>query len=376
MKMNPKIFTRMSAMLIVLSIFLLVLAPFTITLTSAEVTELNVPPWVVQGETLSISGKAAANEAVWISSSFELSLPVSDGKYCHEFNGIYFPAGEKEFSVTAENVKNIRISIYPVFGQPIEYPLEGPKNATNGTATIFISFPVEIDGWEVDISGKKNVSVYGDAADGATYVNLKIGMSIKVTADSNGDFALDISTDGVPLGEFLITAGGIEKTVEVVLTEPTPTPTPTPTPSPSSVFDTGSGRYPSISGTHYGTIIPNKTIAVHRLYTYPCSGTGGHSEYVRIENNSGWNVTARWDGYSGDWRNITFEESFTLQPGVEYNYTLITGSYPQIIHQHEANVTGGAITCTKFIDANGKIFNKEDWIPAIILSYNFYQGHR
>ena len=112
--------------------------------------------------------------------------------------------------------------------------------------------------------------------------------------------------------------------------------------------------------------MPNKTIAVHRVYTYPCPGTGGHSEYIRIENNSGWNVTARWDGYSGDWHNITFDESFTLQPGVEYNYTLITGSYPQIIHQHVANVTRGAITCTEFVDANGKIY--KDYIPAIILS--------
>ena len=946
MKMNPKIFTRMSAMLIVLSIFLLVLAPFTITLTSAEVTELNVPPWVVQGETLSISGKASANEVVWIGSSFELSLPVSDGKYCREFNGIHFPAGEKVFSVTAENIKNIRISIspVPVLGT-VEYPLEGPKNATNGVATLSVSFPAEIYGFEIDIHGKKDVKVYGDAADGATSVNLKTEVSIKVTANPNGDFALDISTEGVPLGEFLITAGGIEKTVEVVLAEPTPTPptayidsiTPDPaeqgtdtvsftghgTDSDGSVdaynwrssidsqlstfssftksaselsvgthtiyfkvqdndgawssedteelcinglweddpdnpckerrgtcsgtyeyrnkpdgtdcgsdyyedwasyckgdevwkhrrfhdfycdggtctghtswvddqlvencndydgwhcngdvrenrdyycsggsctytvtssencndydgwmdtgdtrwidepgneckeeeqkkqeyrdyacsggsctysvtntqwidtgntrnksdgticgyenwgdnpaneckerreikkcmggtctrsgeyeyrnkpdgtdcgsdgwvdtvekkwidepgnectekeqkkqeyldyacsggsctysvtntqwIDTGNTRnksdgtycgctanntlkkccggtcsdtgicnstycgadsacdgkktgdtcdankncnstckcitsldvttvsigsgsaeandtatialminvsivdapsglgnatinltynpnvvnvtsvknsnfdsfvyntnnssgltrivayqtgatglignikfadiefkavgergdvsplnlevielrdnnggpiphvvkngsfiildgelnpfdtglpenpYPSIGGIHNGTIKPNKTIRVHKLYTYPCPGTGGHTEYVRIENNSGWNVTARWNGYGGgDWRNITFEESFTLQPGVEYNYTIMTGSYPQIIHQHEANVTGGTITCTEFIDANGKIY-REDWIPAIILSYNFYQGHR
>jgi hypothetical protein len=797
MKMNPKIFTRMSAMLIVLSIFLLVLAPFTITLTSADVTELNVPPWVVQGETLSISGKASANEVVWIGSSFELSLPVSDGKYCREFNGIHFPAGEKVFSVTAENIKNIRISIspVPVLGT-VEYPLEGPKNATNGVATLSVSFPAEIYGFEIDIHGKKDVEVYGDAADGATSVNLKTEVSIKVTANPNGDFALDISTEGVPLGEFLITAGGIEKTVEVVSTEPTPTPptayidsiTPDPaeqgtdtvsftghgtdsdgsvdaynwrssidsqlstfssftksaselsvgthtiyfkvqdndgawssedteelcinglweddpdnpckerrgtcsgtyeyrnkpdgticgyenweddpaneckerreirkcsegicTPSgeyecrnkpdgtdcgsdgwvdtaekrwvddpgnectekeqkkqeyldyacsggsctysvtntqwidtgntrnksdgtycgctanntlkkccggtcsdtgicnstycgadsacdgkktgdtcdankncnstckcitsldvttvsigsgsaeandtatialminvsivdaPSGLgnatinltynpnvvnvtsvknssfdsfvyntnnssgltrivayqtgatglignikfadiefkavgergdvsplnlevielrdnnggpiphvvkngsfiildgelnpFDTGlpENPYPSIGGIHNGTIKPNKTIRVHKLYTYPCPGTGGHTEYVRIENNSGWNVTARWNGYGGgDWRNITFEESFTLQPGVEYNYTIMTGSYPQIIHQHEANVTGGTITCTEFIDANGKIY-REDWIPAIILSYNFYQGHR
>ena len=357
--MNPRNFTRARAMLIVLTMFLLIFssAPLTITLTSADVTELNVPSEVVQGETLSVSGKAAANEVVWIGSSFELSLPVSDGKYCREFIGIHFPAGEKVFSVTAENVKNIRISLCCVWGQTIEFPLEGPLNATDGTATISISFPVTWEGTTIDIYGKKDVKVYGDAADDAISVNLKVATSKKVIADPNGDFALDINTEGVPLGEFLITAGGIEKIVRVVSAE-------------TPVFNTGSPEnpYPSISGTHYGAIMPNKTITVHRLYTYPCSGTGGHSEYIRIENNSGWNVTARWDGYSGDWHNITFEESFTLQPGEEYNYTLITGSYPQIIHQHVANVTGGAITCTEFIDANGKIYYY-DWIPAIILSY-------
>ncbi|NQE52285.1 hypothetical protein C5S29_01730 [ANME-1 cluster archaeon GoMg3.2] len=37
-------------------------------------------------------------------------------------------------------------------------------------------------------------------------------MSINVLADPNGDFRLDIDTDGVPEGEFLITADGINKT--------------------------------------------------------------------------------------------------------------------------------------------------------------------
>ena len=324
-----------------------------VSITRASVTELNVEPEVVNpGEVITITGKAAPGEEVWVGSSFELSLPVSDGKYSREFNNIHFPAGEKKFSVTAERIKNIRVSLYPVFWRTIEYPLEGPLNATNGAATIAVSFPVTWHGVTVDISGKKNVKVYGAAAEDATAVTLKVGTSIKVIADSNGVFSLDINTEGVPEGEFMITAGGIEKIVYIKTLTP--------------VFDTDSGAYPSISGIHKGTIKPDQTITVHRVYTYPCPGTGGHSEYIRIENKSGWNVTAIWDGYSGDWHNITFEESFTLQPGVEYNYTIITGSYPQIIHQHEANVTGGAITCTEFIDANGKIYY--DWIPAIILS--------
>ena len=329
----------------------------TITITGADVTELNVNPEVViQRENVSISGSASPNEEVWINSSSMIPLPVSDGKYSHEFNGIHFPAGEKAFSVTVEKIKDIRIALNPVFGQTVEYPLEGPMSATNGTATISIPFPVTWENITIDIDGRKNVKVYGDAAKGATSVTLKVGMSIKVTADSNGDFKLDINTEGVPLGEFFISADGIEKTVEVVSMEPTPTP----------VFDTGSPEnpYPSIHGTHHGTIKPKRTITVSKLYTYPCKGTCGHTERVKIWNETKVIVEANWTGYRGDWRNITFDE-ITLEAGVTYNYTIHTGSYPQIIYERTANVTGGTITCTQFTDANGKVYY--DWIPAIIL---------
>ena len=52
---------------------------------------------------------------------------------------------------------------------------------------------------------------------------------------------------------------------------------------PENIFDTGApaNPYPSISGTHYGTIMPNQTITVNKLYTYPCKGTGGHTESIR-----------------------------------------------------------------------------------------------
>jgi len=53
-------------------------------------------------------------------------------------------------------------------------------------------------------------------------------------------------------------------------------------------FNTGapSNPYPSIASTHYGTITPNQTITVNRLCTYPCEGTGGHTEYARIWNKT------------------------------------------------------------------------------------------
>jgi len=136
-----------------------------------------------------------------------------------------------------------------------------------------------------------------------------------------------------------------------------------------AIFDTGSpaNPYPSIFGTHNGTIKPNQTITVSTLYTYPCPGTGGHTEYARIWNST-LDVNATWNGYVDDWHNISFNEPFTLVKDEVYNYTIRTGSYPQIIHARSKPVTGGLINCTTFTDANGKIY--DDWIPAIRLYHN------
>ena len=236
---------------VVSCIALLLLCAFigiaSVTISGASVTELNVNPQVVvQGETLSISGKASPNEEVWVGSSFEISLPISDGRYNEEFKGINFPEGEKKISVRAENIENVQMSISPFTATcdgetvkvtlwPIPIPLiERPLKIINGVVTLSFSFPMTISGTEIDIlPGKRDIEISGDAADDATSVNLNVATSIKVTADSNGDFSLCIDTEGVPPGAFLIIAGGIERTVEVVSIEPTPTPTPTPTPMPT-----------------------------------------------------------------------------------------------------------------------------------------------
>jgi hypothetical protein len=133
----------------------------------------------------------------------------------------------------------------------------------------------------------------------------------------------------------------------------------------STVLETGKGTYPSISGTHTGTIKPTDDITVQKMYTYPCRGTGGHSEYVRIWNTSGTIAEGNWSGYEGDWHTISFDKSFLLKANKTYNYTIRTGSYPQIIHKPRANVRGGTITCEEFVDANGKSYN--NWMPAIKL---------
>jgi hypothetical protein len=237
----------------------------SVTIAGASVTDLNMnPSVVVPGETLSISGKATPNEAVTLKSSFVMSLHVSEGKYSEEFKGIYFPDGEKTFSVRAENIKDIRVSLGPI---PLlgtaEYPLDGPRKATNGVATISISLPVSVFGIPINVDGEKDVKVYGAALDDATSVILTTDMAIRVTADKNGDFILDINTNGVPLGEFSIAAGGKEEKVQIVRTKPKPTPTPrqshnrdkepditpTPTITPAIALTPSSSQKSSISPT-------------------------------------------------------------------------------------------------------------------------------
>jgi hypothetical protein len=210
---------------------LLLLCAFIVSVANAgaSVTELNVNPSVVlPGETLSISGKATPNEEVSLKSSFVISLPVSEGKYSEEFKGIHFPAGEKTFSVRAKNIKDIRVSLGPILFKTFEYPLDGPRKATNGIATLSISLPVSFLGFTINVDGEKDVKVYGAALDDATSVILTTDMAIKVPADKNGDFILDLDTEGVPFGEFSIAAGGKEETVQIVRTKPEPTPTPRP----------------------------------------------------------------------------------------------------------------------------------------------------
>ncbi|MGC9444002.1 MAG: hypothetical protein ACP5E9_03595 [Candidatus Methanospirareceae archaeon] len=132
-----------------------------------------------------------------------------------------------------------------------------------------------------------------------------------------------------------------------------------------NLFDTDEPAlpYPSIGGTFTGTLTPLYELDVHTLHTYPCSGTGGHSDYVRIWGD-GINITATWSGYSGDWQNVAFSEPFaTLLANTTYNITIELGSYPKIIHEQSLNATGGALACVMYEDVNGIIHN--NWIPAI-----------
>ena len=129
-------------------------------------------------------------------------------------------------------------------------------------------------------------------------------------------------------------------------------------------FITPQGSYPSISGTHKGTITPKANINVSVVEVRSCVGTGGHINYIKVTGNS-ISSEAIWNGYNNEYRTLEFDVPFTLEKGKTYNYTIETGSYPQIIHTDRLEVLVGIITCTEFVDVNGKVY--KDGIPSIWL---------
>jgi hypothetical protein len=133
-----------------------------------------------------------------------------------------------------------------------------------------------------------------------------------------------------------------------------------------TTIPTISPSYPSIMGTHTGNFTPNCELNISRMYTYPCPGTGGHSEFAAFYYPDGTEIASgNWTRYQGDYHYIYFNKPFILEEGVTYCYKIITGSYPQIYHSQSVSIPEGTITCTRFVDANGKEYI--DWIPVIRL---------
>lgn len=275
-----------------------------------------------------------------------------------------------QFVITLSSVLVLILMVLILFVAsvtPVTAPL--PPSPPNGTPpTIYvIADPTEIQA-DGSSTATINASVW-DREDWIWFgsvVNFSTDLGeIAASAQIENGTAMAILTAGLEEGVATITAevdlSGIGVLTNITTVEFT-----------AAEFDTGAGTYPSIFGVHKGFIIVNHTVEVRKMYTYPCAGTGGHTAYVEICNvtsTMGWCINGTWKGYQEDnYHNITFPggEEFTLRKGGIYNYTIVTGSYPQIIHKQNRTTSDGSfINCTSFVDANGK--KHEDWIPAIRL---------
>ena len=229
---------------------------------------------------------------------------------------------------------------------------------TNEIKTFYLpadlTYSVDIDAYDTGTFNFTRISPVGNDFSITKFENISVTESTKASLEivpnvTNYTMSIDYNGDGEIDEE---KSPDVSETIVII---------------EENIFDTGAPEnpYPSISGTFNGTITLYKTIIVKNLYTYPCKGTGGHTEYVRIYNESGTIAEAEWKGYKGDWHNITFPKNFTLEGGKTYNITIVTGSYPQIHHTSSLKTENGWINCTEFIDANGNKY--DDWIPAIML---------
>ena len=229
---------------------------------------------------------------------------------------------------------------------------------TNEIKTFYLpadlTYSVDIDAYDAGTFNFTRISPVGNDISITKFENISVTESTKAFVEivpnvTNYTMSIDYNGDGEIDEE---KSPDVSETIVII---------------EENIFDTGAPEnpYPSISGTFNGTITPYKTIIVKNLYTYPCKGTGGHTEYVKIYNESGTIAEAEWKGYKEDWHNITFPKKFILEGGKTYNITIVTGSYPQIHHTSALQTENGWINCTEFIDANGNKY--EDWIPAIML---------
>ena len=191
---------------------------------------------------------------------------------------------------------------------------------TNETKIFYLpadlTYSVDIDAYDTGTFNFTRVSPVGNDISITKFENISVTESTKASVEivpnaTNYTMSIDYDGDGETDEE---KSPDVNETIIV-------------TPTEENIFDTGTplNPYPSIAGTHNGTITTNQTIIATKLYTYPCEGTGGHTEYARIWNKT-WNATATWDGYADDWHNITFDNPVVLLPNKTYNYTIHTGS--------------------------------------------------
>ncbi len=162
----------------------------------AEVTDISISPENPSpGDTVTVTGKASPNEEISASVSFNNIQAVSDGTYKYQIGKVTIPDGSDAFSLRAEGVDDLDISI-KLLGIPISVPANyiqiNNNIATFGTGKIK--------------SGTYDITLSGSAP--GEQVVFSFGAKASITADSEGNFEYVYSTDNMPEGDFNINIGG------------------------------------------------------------------------------------------------------------------------------------------------------------------------
>lgn len=160
-----------------------------------EVSPANPNP----GDTITLEGIASPGQEVSLGSSFSLNLPVSAGRYEYATE-VTIPQKPNRITVTARDVEDFNAGVKMGIWITKSFP------ASSGTARIS----------QRDVPpGRYDLKMFGNALPGSTDIPVSVEAETEVKADSQGRYALDIDTSGIPAGEYKIEAAGETKTIQI-----------------------------------------------------------------------------------------------------------------------------------------------------------------
>jgi hypothetical protein len=185
---------------IIASLSILVL--LLISPAAASVSDWEFSPQKpVSGDTLSIKGSASPGEKIDVFVNFEKTVPVSGGKFEYILEDVKIPEGFNNiFKVEATGVKNLNVRV------KIGIWMTKSSDASGTTAVVSQSKVPP---------GTYTMKIDGDAAEGASEVNLDIKASQGIEADSNGGFSYSYNTNAIPSENFGLQVGSITKEITI-----------------------------------------------------------------------------------------------------------------------------------------------------------------
>jgi len=229
------------------SFFLLILGTALLLMTAtalAEVTEIAISPEnPAPGDIVTVSGKASPNEEISVSIDFEKIQSVSNGNYEYRIGKITIPEGSESFSLRAEGVDSLDITLY-VMGQGLP---SLPVTVNNGIATF---------GTSKITSGTYDIGLSGTSSNDE--VTLTFGGKGSINADSDGNFQYPYKTENMPEGEFTLNVGGQIHQVSLGITDDSSNSDSSSSSSPSS---SSSSTVKSSSNTGTLQIVPAESLS-------------------------------------------------------------------------------------------------------------------
>ena len=151
------------------------------------------------GATVTYDGNGPASSSVSVALTSSIATTVTGGQYSLSLNGLHVPAPPNSFSISVTPVKTLSISgdlhVNPL---PSLITVTGTVNGNTGTYA------------RSDIPSEYyDITVFGDAADGASEVTITVTASTTVSTNSAGDYSVSLDTTGLPSGLYYIKQDGV-----------------------------------------------------------------------------------------------------------------------------------------------------------------------